>query len=158
MQANIGTLYNAKVKIAKHGTLAPTYNGLNKEYCSTNNVEYDFWFGLDDIKHCVNGSKKKYVLDWLVKIGTNLSRHEVLTLEFIGFQLQQRKVLYPRLKLSTIVTLPIAQMALCIPLNSDVHPTFRFGKAVGCNLVALMVDHKNKWESVGLWTIIMWLE
>lgn len=48
----------------------------------------------DDIKHCVSGSKK-YVLDWTilpntwpVKIGTNLSKEEVLACKDVGFQLQ----------------------------------------------------------------------
>ena len=50
--------------------------------------EYKFWFCPDDIKHCVSGSKNKYVLDWPivpntwpVKIGTKLSREEILALE-----------------------------------------------------------------------------
>ena len=86
---------NAKVGIGKHGTPAPTYKGLKKEFRSSNNVEYGFWFCPDDIKQCVSGSKKKYVSDWPivpnmwpVKIGTNLSREEVLALEDAGFQLQ----------------------------------------------------------------------
>ena len=28
-------------------TIAPTYKGTRNEHCSTNNVEYEFWFGLD---------------------------------------------------------------------------------------------------------------
>ena len=46
----------------------------------------------DDIKRCVCDTKKKYVLDWptmsytwLVWMGTNLSREEVLALEDAGF-------------------------------------------------------------------------
>jgi hypothetical protein len=31
----------SKLELAKHGTLAPTYKGMN-EYRSTNNVEYEF--------------------------------------------------------------------------------------------------------------------
>ena len=70
------------------------YKGLKKEHRSTNNLEYGIWFSRDNIKHCVNGSKKKYVMDWhvapnmwLVKIYTNLSRYEVSMLEDVGFQL-----------------------------------------------------------------------
>jgi len=37
-----------------------------------------------------------------------------------------------------------------VPLNPDAHSTSRFDKSVHHNLAALMVDHKNKWESVGL--------
>ena len=92
MQANTNILCNVKVGTDKHSTPAPTYKGLKKEYCSTNNVEYKFWFCPDDIKRYVSGNKKKYALDWHVvpniwpmKIGTNLPRHEVLALEDAGF-------------------------------------------------------------------------
>ena len=94
MQVNIGVLCNAKVEIGKYCTHAPTYKGLKKEYRSTNNVEYEFWFYPDDIKRCVNDSKKKNVLywhvvpnTWFVKIGTNISKHEVLAIEDVGFHL-----------------------------------------------------------------------
>ena len=87
MQDNTRTLCNPKVKLCKHGTLATTYKGIKKELHSTNNVEYEFWLCLVDIKHCLSGNIKKYVLDWhivlntwLVKIGTDLWREEVLAL------------------------------------------------------------------------------
>jgi hypothetical protein len=96
------TMYNAKVRTRKHDTLSPTYKGLRNEFRFPNNVEYEFWFCPDDIKRCVSGSKKKYVLDWPivpntwpVKIGTNLSRKEVLALEDVGFQLQHREGIVP---------------------------------------------------------------
>ena len=41
----------------------PTYKGLKKEFHSTNNVEYEFRFCPNNIKCCVSGNKKKYVLD-----------------------------------------------------------------------------------------------
>ena len=85
-----------------------------------------------------------------VKIGTNLSRQEVLALKDIGFQLQQREALFPRRRLSTIAMLPIPQMHFHVPLNPDAHPTSRFDKLVHRNLTALIVYHENKWESVGL--------
>ena len=85
---------NAKVMTGKYGILAPIYKGFMKEFRSLNNVEYEFLFCPDDIKRCVSGSKKKYVLDWpiipntwLVNIGTNLSRKEILALEDVEFQL-----------------------------------------------------------------------
>jgi hypothetical protein len=94
MQTNTMTLCNVKVGTGKHGTPTSMYKGL-KEYHSTNNVKYEFWFCPNDIKRCVNENNKKYVLDshvvtnlWLVKIGTNLSRQEILALEDTGFQLQ----------------------------------------------------------------------
>ena len=84
MQANIWTLCNAKVITNKCGPHALGYKGIKKESCSTNNVEYEFWFCDDYIKHRVSDNKNKYVLDWLVvpnmwpvKICTNLSREEI---------------------------------------------------------------------------------
>ena len=156
LQAITGTMCNAKVGSNKHDTPAPRYKGLKKEICSTNNVEYEFWFYPDDIKHCISGTKKIYVLDWPtmlniwpVKMGTNLSREEVLSLEDAGCQVQQREALSPRRRLSTIPTFPISHSHFCMPLNPDAHPTFRFGKLVHRNLTASTADYKNKWESVG---------
>ena len=147
---------NAKVGSSKHGTSAPTYKGLKKEFRSTNNVEYEFWFCPDDIKRCVNGTKKKYVLDWPtmpntwpVKMDTNLSREEVLALEDVGFQLQQREVLSPRRRLSTIPTHFIPCSHFSMPLNPDAHPTFRFRKSMRRNPTTPTADHKNKWENDG---------
>ena len=85
-----------------------------------------------------------------VKIGANLSRNEVLTLEDVGFQLQHKKILSPRRMLSTIAMFPIPHTDFHVPLNLDAHSIFRFGKPLLHNLAAPMVDHKNKWESVGL--------
>lgn len=42
MQANLRTLCNAKFGIGKHNVHAPTYKGMEKEFRSTNNVEYEF--------------------------------------------------------------------------------------------------------------------
>ena len=119
-------------------------------------MEYEFWFCHDDIKRCVTGNKK-YVLDWpvvpniwLVKIGTNLSRHEVLALEDVKFQLQQREALSPHHRLSTIAILPIPQTDFHVPLNPDAHPTSTFGMSLHCNLAAPTVDHRLKWESARL--------
>ena len=85
-----------------------------------------------------------------MKLGTNISRHEALALEDIGFQLQQREILSPRQRFSTIAMFPIPRMVFHVPLNPDAHPTSKFGKSMCGNLVALRVDHKNKWESVEL--------
>lgn len=70
------------------------YKGMKKEFRFTNNVEYEYWFCRDDIKCCVNGSKKKYVMEWVIvpstrpmNIGTNMFKEEVLTLEDTEFQL-----------------------------------------------------------------------
>ena len=105
----------------------------------------------------MSGSKKKYVLDWPtvpntwpMKIGTKLSREEVLALEDVEFQLQQREALSPRCMLSTITILPISRSHFSMPPNPNAHPTFGFGKTLHCNPTAPLADHKKQWESTGL--------
>jgi hypothetical protein len=63
----------------------------------------EFFFCNDDIERCIKGTKRRRVKSrpnvpnvWPVKIGTNLSRKEILDLEHIGFQLPQRAVISPR--------------------------------------------------------------
>lgn len=130
LRVNIEILYNAKVGTGSHGTHAPMYKGMKKEFHFTNNVEYEYWFCCDDIKCCVSGSKKKYVIDWvivpstrLMNIGTNMFKEEVLTLEDTRFQLQQREALSPRCKLLTIATFLIPWSHFWMPLNPNAHPT-----------------------------------
>ena len=136
---------NAKIRSSKLGT-----------HC-TNNKEYKFWFCPHDIKGCVSGTKKKYVLDWPIvfntwpmKMGTNLSREEVLALDEAGFQLQQREALSPGYRLSTIPTIPIPCFYFCMLLNPNAHPPFKFGKTMRRIPTTPTADHKNKWESTGL--------
>lgn len=83
---------NVKIGLGKHGTHAPMYKGVKKEPHSTNNVECEFRFFPNDIKPCVSGNKKTYVLNWpivpdtwLVKTRTNLLREEVLAPEDARF-------------------------------------------------------------------------
>jgi hypothetical protein len=90
---------------------------------------------------------------WLVYTCTNLSRQEALVLKDARFQLQQRKALSPRYRLSTIVTLRILWTDLCAQLNLEAHPTSNFRKIVCHNLVAPTTNHKNKWKNAGSWSI-----
>jgi hypothetical protein len=78
----------AKVGIGKHDTFAPTYKEM--KFSSTNNVDYGFWFCHDNIKLCLSGSKKEYVMPivsntWPLKIGTTVSREKIPTLELTMF-------------------------------------------------------------------------
>ena len=123
---------------------------------SPNNGEYEFWFCHDDIKCYVSGSMKKYVLDWPiapntwpVKISSNLSKNEVVTFEDVGFQLQQREVLSPRHRFSTIATFPIPHSHFYTLSKPDAHLTFMPRKTVCRNPTTSMVDYNNKWKSVG---------
>ena len=81
-------------------TAAPTYAGLIVNYKKNYNDVMQFFFYNDDIKHCVKGTKKKWVISmpeipaiWPVKRGTNLSKQEILALEAAGFQLPQRQAI-----------------------------------------------------------------
>ena len=93
----------SKSKVVKWGTQLPRIRLWRKSIAPLTTWSMSFGFGLDDIKRCVSGSKKKHVLywhivpnTWLVKVGTNLSKEEVLVLEdqtqrehshfIIGFQ------------------------------------------------------------------------
>ena len=60
MQAITRTLCNAKVRIGKHGTLAPTYIGLKKEFRTTNkSMIYGFAMTTSDIVLVARRKKKK---------------------------------------------------------------------------------------------------
>ena len=59
LEANTWHPWKAKVEKSKHGTLAPTYKGLEKECCSNNHIPTNFWFCRDDINQHMKGSKKK---------------------------------------------------------------------------------------------------
>ena len=96
---------------------------LKKGYCSTNNVEYEFWPCIDNTKHCVSGSKKKHVLEqhivpntWMAKVGTNLSKEDVLALEDVEFQLQQREELLSCHRLSTIASFFVPRSHFRLPI------------------------------------------
>jgi hypothetical protein len=125
---------SAKVGTGKHGLPAPTYNGSGRNFVLPTMWVMNFGFSPDDIKRCISGTKKIYVLDWLivsntwpVKIGTNLSREDVLAFENAGFQLQQMKALSPCRRLSTISNL---RSHFSMPPSPDAHPTFKFGKTM----------------------------
>ena len=67
---------------------------------------------------------------WLVLIGTNLTRQEVLAFEEKGFQLQQRQDVSP-IRLfgdSSIVASSMAELPT--PAQADQYPTLRFGKKI----------------------------
>ena len=84
-------------------TATPTYTGLMVNYKKNRNNVMQFFFCNDDIKRCVKGTKRKWVISvpeipaiWPVKKGTNLSKHKILALEAVGFQLPQRQAISPQ--------------------------------------------------------------
>jgi hypothetical protein len=98
------------------------------------------FFCPDDIEHCVKGSRRKWVDKfsadqeqtpipplWPVKIGTNLTRPEILKLENAGFQLPQKERITPRL-FNTSVT-PLDLSGVDVPANPNSYPSSRQSKS-----------------------------
>jgi hypothetical protein len=90
------TKKNCKAKIVQGNTAAAasTYTGIMKHHQKKTDKVMEFFFCNDDIEWCVKGTKRRWVKSkpdvpnvWPVKIGTNLSRKEILDLEHVGFQL-----------------------------------------------------------------------
>ena len=132
MQAHTNAKCDTRVAKGSHSTPAPTYFGKKKDYHTKKLVEVDFWFCADDIKHCVSGNKKAWVLDWPtvpptwpVKLGTNLTREEVFVLEDVGFQLQQRGTMSSRRMFISLLDMSIPRIEFEVPANPDFHKTIR---------------------------------
>ena len=96
----------------------------------------EFFFCNDDIERCVKGTKRRWVKSkpevpnvWPVKIGTNLSRKEILDLEQAGFQLPQRPVISPR-RLFGVEELPAHLSSYPVPASPDEYPKIRSGKKI----------------------------
>jgi hypothetical protein len=96
----------------------------------------EFFFCNDDIVCCVKGTKRKWVqsrLDipsiWPLKIGTNLSKKEILDFESVGFQLPQRAVISLR-RLFGTEELPFNLASFPTPASADDYPKTRSGKSI----------------------------
>ena len=154
-----GTNDKCDTRIGKgvHGTPAPTYSGPKRDFHTKKSVEAEYWFCPDDINRCVKGSKKPFVLhwpavpqSWPVKIGTTLTRQEVLDLEDAGFQLQQRGTLSPRRQFQSCADMPLLRSSFREPEYPDTHPTIRHNISIRRNPEAPTAEHRNKWESAAL--------
>jgi hypothetical protein len=95
--------YEAKIVQGNQPTAAPTYTGVMQNAHKKKPEVMEFFFCNDDRERCVKGTKRKWVQSrpdipsiWPVKIGTNLSKKEILDFESAGFQLPQRAVISPR--------------------------------------------------------------
>ena len=112
---------------------------------------------VDNIKHCVSGNKNEYLMDCpivlnacLLKIGINISRENVLAVEYAMYELHQRKTFLPCCRLSAIGTFPITSYHFCVPNKPCVHSTSKFLKIRHLNLTSRTTYHINKWENDGL--------
>jgi hypothetical protein len=113
----------------------------------------EFFFCNNDIERCVKGTNRKWVqsrLDipsiWPVKIGTNLSKKEILDFESASFQLPQRVVISPR-RLFGTEELPF-NLASFPTLASVVDcPKTRSGKSIRRNNSAPSTKQANNCAS-----------
>jgi hypothetical protein len=108
-----------------------------------------FYFYNDDIEQCVKDTKRRWIKSrpdvpnvWPVKIGTNLSKEEILHLENVGFQLPQHVVISPR-RLFGMEELPFDFSSYSIPTSPDDHPKIRSGKNIRKNKNVPTTKHAN---------------
>ena len=134
-------------------TAAPTYTGLMDNYRKNKKESMQFSFCNDDIERCVKGTKRKWVVSrpevpkvWPVKLGTNLSTKEILSLENAGFRLPQQAEMSPR-RLFQDQTLSIDLLAYPTPAYPDEFPTRRSGKNIRRNKKAPSTKHANNCAS-----------
>jgi hypothetical protein len=132
------TKKNCKAKIVQGNTAtaASTYTGVMEHHQKKTDKVMEFFFCNDDIEHCIKGTKRRWVKSrpivpnvWPVKIGTNLSRKEILDLEQAGFQLPQSAVISPR-RLFGMEELPSDLSSYPIPASPEEHPKIRSGKKI----------------------------
>jgi hypothetical protein len=143
----------AKIVQGNTATAASTYTGAMVHYQKKTNEVMQFFFYNDDIERYVKDTKRRWLKSkpdvpnvWPVKIGTNLSRKEILDLEHAGFQLSQRVVISPR-RLFGMEELPSDLYSYPIPTLLDDHPKTRSGKNTWRNKNAPTTKHANNCAS-----------
>ena len=101
-----------------------------------------FFFCSDDIERCVKGSRRNWIIPysdtqerppvptiWLVKIGTNLTYGEIVSLENAGFQLPQRERVPLNWSFNNFA-LPMDFSSVQVPENPDHFPGTKKSKCV----------------------------
>jgi hypothetical protein len=152
-QANTKKKCIARIVQDGKSTAAPTYTGLMDNYKKNRKESMQFFFCNDDIERCVKGTKRKWVVSrpavpevWPVKLGTNLSCKEILSLENAGFRLPQRKEMSPA-RLFQDQALSVDLSIYTIPAYPDEFPTRRSGKNIRRNKKAPSTKHANNCAS-----------
>ena len=102
---------------------------------------------------CVKGTRRRWVVSvppipevWPVKLGTNLTCKEILSLENASFRLPRRKVLTPS-QLFQDHRLPLDLANYTTHEFPDEFPTRRSGKLIRCNKNARSTKHANNFAS-----------
>jgi len=153
MQAITKKKCQAKIVQGNKATAAPTYTGVIQHAHKKRPETMEFFFCNDDIERCVKGTKRKWVQTkpdiptiWPVKIGTNLSKKEILDFEAAGFQLPQRAIISPR-RLFGTGDLPLNLASFPTPPNADDFPKTRSGKCIRRNHNAPNIQQANNCAS-----------
>jgi hypothetical protein len=143
----------AKIVQGSKPTAAPTYTGVMQNTHKKRPEVMEFFFYNDDIERCVKGTKQKWVQSrpdipsiYPVKIGTNLSKKEILDFESVGFQLPQRVVISPR-RLFGTKELPFDLASFPTPASADDCPKTRSGKSIRRNNNAPSTKQANNCAS-----------
>jgi hypothetical protein len=143
----------ARIVQGKKPTAAPTYTSVMQNSHKKKPDVMEFFFCNDDIECCVKGTKRKWVQSrpdipsiWPVKIGTNLSKKEILDFESAGFQLPQRAVISPR-RLFGTEELPFSLASFPTPASADDCPKTRSGKSIRRNNNAPSTQQANNCAS-----------
>jgi hypothetical protein len=131
----------AKIVLNGKSTPAPTYSGFWNHYSFTSPKPEKFFFCPDDIERCVKGFRRKWVdrfsIDqerplipavWPVKLGTNLTRLEIINLENAGFQLPEKERITPT-RLFNNSAPPLDLSDVDVPPNPDFYPISRQSKS-----------------------------
>jgi hypothetical protein len=120
----------AKIVQGSKSTAAPTYTGIIQNTHKKRPEVMEFFFCNDDIERCVKGTKRKWVQSrpdipsiWPMKIGTNLSKKEILDFESAGFQLSQRAVISLRSFPSTSLHSPLQLLQMTVQRPGQVSPS-----------------------------------
>jgi hypothetical protein len=149
------TKKNCKAKIVQGNTATttPTYTGVMEHHQKKMDKVMEFFFYNDDIENCVKGTKRRWMKSrpdipnvWPVKIGTNLSKKEILDLKHTGFQLPERAVISPR-RLFGMEELPSDLLSYPIPPSPDEHLKIRSSKNIRRNKNSPTTKQANNYVS-----------
>jgi hypothetical protein len=143
----------AKIIQGNKPTVASTYPSVMQNAHKKRPEVMEFFFCNDDIECCVKGTKRKWVQSrpdilsiWPMKIGTNLSKKEILDFESAGFQLPQRAIISPR-RLFGTEELPFNLASFPTPASVDDCPKTRSGKSIRRNNNAPSTKQANNYAS-----------
>jgi hypothetical protein len=144
----------AKIVQGNKSTAAPTYTGVIQNTQKKRPEVMEFFFYNNDIECCVKSTKRKWVQSrpdipsiWPVKIGTNLSKKEILDFESVGFQLPQRTVISPR-RLFGTEELPFNLASFPTPTSTNDYPKTKSGTSIHKNNNAPSTKQANNCASV----------